>query len=304
MAGRPSPVRRRRYSTWAASAGLSLVIIAASASCGVGHSPDRPTSRGAASLRAFVSQMAARPGSLPASSGRPDVVRFEDVSSHTIVQNAGSRDAFTLFATSITYNLVSPDSSAVTETQNLGPARFASSADAYRWKMAGRPPLPDRRTTTGYQVSRAGQFSFMPQGTTFTYGQATKMPVRPVAVIAVVRAHLLPYAGSHAPSELVLKQLGFLLATAPLSRKARKAAWMTLAGLPGAQLCGAGTDILGRHGEGICASVSAEEIEVLVEPSTAQVLAVMQRLERPTLLFPSIRAGTVVSSDNFAVVKS
>jgi hypothetical protein len=170
--------------------------------------------------------------------------------------------------------------------------------------MTGRLPLPDRRTTTGYQASRAGQFSFMPQGTTFTYGQAANMPVRPAAVIAVVRAHLRPYAGPHAPSELVLKQLGFLLATAPLSRKARKATWMTLAGLPGARLCGAGSDVLGRHGEGICASVAAEEIEVLVRPSTAQVLAVMQRLLRPTPLFPNMRAGTVVDSDNFAAVKS
>lgn len=276
----------------------------ASASCGAGRSPDRPASQGAASLRAFVSQMAALPDSLPAASGSLGVVRFEDVSSYTIVQNAGSRDAFTLFATSIRYNLVSPDSSAVAEARNLGPARFASSADAYRWKMTGRLPLPDRRTTTGYQASRAGQFSFMPQGTTFTYGQAANMPVRPAAVIAVVRAHLRPYAGPHAPSELVLKQLGFLLATAPLSRKARKATWMTLAGLPGARLCGAGSDVLGRHGEGICASVAAEEIEVLVRPSTAQVLAVMQRLLRPTPLFPNMRAGTVVDSDNFAAVKS
>lgn len=304
MAGRPSAVRRRRYPTLAASAGLSLVLITASASCGVGRSPDRPASQGAASLRAFVSQMAALRDSLPATSGSPGVVRFEDVSSHTIVQNAGSRDAFTLFATSIRYNLVSPDSSAMTEGRDLGPARFASSADAYRWKMTGRQPLPDRRTTTGYQASRAGQFSFMPQGTTFTYEQATNMPARPAAVIAVVRAHLRPYAGPHAPSDLVLKQLGFLLATAPLSRKAREATWMTLAGLPGARLCGAGTDLLGRHGEGICANVPADEIEILVKSSTAQVLAVMQRLPRPTPLFPNMRAGTVVDSDNFAAVES
>ena len=278
--------------------------MAASASCGVGRSPDRPASQGAASLRAFVSQLAALPDSLPAASGGPGVVRFEDVSSYTIVQNAGSRNAFTLFATSIRYNLVSPDSSAMTEARNLGPTRFASPADASRWKMAGRPSLPDRRTTTGYQASRAGQFSFMPQGTTFTYGQATNMPAQPAAAIAVVRAHLRRYAGPHAPSELVLKQLGFLLATAPLNRKARKATWMTLAGLPGARLCGAGTDALGRPGEGICASIPAEEIEVLVKPSTAQVLAVMQRLLRPTPLFPNIPAGTVVDSDTFTAVKS
>jgi len=231
------------------------------------------------------------------------VVRFEDVNSHTIVENAGARDAFTLFATSITYNLVSPDSSAVTETRNLGPARFASPTDAYRWELAGRPPLPDRRTTTGYQASQAGQFSFMPQGTTLTYGQVANMPTRPAAVLTAVRAHLRPYAGPHASSELVLKQLGFLLAAAPLSRTARQATWMALAGLAGARLCGAATDPLGRPGEGICANVPAEEIEILVNPSTAQVLAVMQRLLRPTPLFPNLPAETVVESDTFAAVK-
>jgi hypothetical protein len=303
VAGRPSAVRRRRYSTLAASAGLSLVILVASAGCGADPSPGRPTSQGVPSLRAFASQMTLLPAGPPAASGKPGVVRFEDVGSHTIVQNAGSSDGFTLFATSITYNVVSPDSSAVTETRNLGPARFASSADAQRWKMAGRPPLPDRRTTTGYEESPAGQFSFMPQGLTFTYGQATNMPVRPAGVIAVVRAHLRPYAGPHASSELVLKQLGFLLAVAPLSRKSRQAAWMTLAGLPGARLCGIGTDILGRPGEGICASVPAEEIKVLVRPSTGQVLAVIERLWQPTPLFPNVRAGTVVGSDAFTAVK-
>ena len=255
-------------------------------------------------LRAFVARMAGLPYRSPAAPGKLAVVRFEDVGSHTIVQNAGSKDGFTLFATSITYNVVSPDSSAVTESRNLGPARFASPADADRWKMAGRPPLPDRRTTTGYTESQAGQFSFMPQGTTLTYGQAANMPARPAAVIAVVRAHLLRYAGPRAPSELVLKQLGFLLAVAPLSRKARQAAWMTLAGLPGARLCGAGTDILGRPGEGICANVPTEKIEVLIKPATAQVLAVIQSLRRPTPLFPDIPAGAVVGSDNFTAVKS
>jgi hypothetical protein len=272
-------------------------------SCGAGHSPTQSAPPGAPSLRAFVAQMAARQISLPATFGSPGVVRFEDVSSYTLVQNAGASDSFTLFATSITYNLVSPDSSAVAETRNLGPARFASQADAYRWEIAGRPPLPDRRTTTSYQVARAGEFSFLPQGTTFTYEQATKMPAQPAAVISVVRAHLRPYAGPHPPSELVLKQLGFLLATAPLSPEARKGVWMTLAALPGARLCGAATDILGRHGEGICASVPAEEIEVLVKPSTAQVLAVVQRLQQPTPLFPDMPAGTVVGSDTFAAVK-
>jgi hypothetical protein len=271
----------------------------ASASCAPSRSLGRSAPHGIVSIRAVASKIAARAGSVTTSPENPGVVRVEYIAHYTIVQNAGSEDSFTLFATSITYAVVSPDSSAVVEARDLGPARFASSSDAHRWKVSGRPPLPDRHTTTGYQSFSAGEFSFTPQGTPLTYGQAQTMPAQPQDVMATIRRHLLPYSGPRVPAELILKQLGFLLAAAPLSRQARKATWLALASLPGARLCGTSTDLLGRRGEGICASVPTEEIEVLVDPFTAQVLAVVQRVLQPTPLFPGIPVGTVVESDTF-----
>lgn len=279
----------------------------ASASCGraggAGPGPARPAAKVTISLRAFVSKVAAQGSGLPASSASAKLARFEDIEHYSFVQDAGSNDSFTLFATSIRYAVVSPGSSAMVEVRELGPAHFASSLNAQAWRMAGSPPLPDRRTTTGYQSFPVGQFSFLPQGTTLTYEQARNMPARPPGVMAIVRSHLRPYAGTRPPAELILKQLGFLLASAPLSGPARQAAWMALAGLPGARLCGAGTDLLGRHGESVCAGVPTEEIEVLIRPATGQVLAVMQRVLRPTPLFPNIAAGTVVESDTFLPIK-
>jgi len=226
-------------------------------------------------------------------------VRFEDIQYHAIVQNPGSKFAFTAFATSIRYAVVKPNSSAVVEVRQLGPARFASPVSKDHWRAAGSPVFPYLRARTTVDVYRAGQFSFLPQGATLNYRGARAMPSQAAAVLGTVRGYILPYFGPQPPSELVLRQLGFLLASAPLTRQARAAIWLAVERLPGVRLCGVGTDFLGRHGNGICARVANERIEILFKPVVGEVLAVEQWLLRPTPLFPTIPGGSLVESDTF-----
>jgi hypothetical protein len=145
----------------------------------------------------------------------------------------------------------------------------------------------------------AGSFSFIPQGIPLTYRQVRSLPASPQTISAEIAARLRPYAGAHPAPTSVLLQLGFLLATAPLSPSARAAAWSYLASLPGVHLCGLGKDLAGRGGQRICASTRANEVEVLVDTVTASVLAVDQRILQASSWFPGVPAGSLVQSDAF-----
>jgi hypothetical protein len=145
----------------------------------------------------------------------------------------------------------------------------------------------------------AGSYSFIPQGIPLTYRQARSLPGSRQALSAEIAVHLRPSAGAHPPATVVLLQLGFLLATAPLSESARAGAWSYLASLPGLHLCGPGKDLAGRAGRRICVSTRANEVGVLVDTATGSVLAVDQRILQASPWFPGVPEGSLVESDAF-----
>jgi hypothetical protein len=130
-----------------------------------------------------------------------------------------------------------------------------------------------------------------------TYQQAASLPAFPDGIAAAIRDHLK--AGANPPATLVLRQLGYLLAVAPLTDATRTAAWNMLAGLPGLHLCGNGNDLSGRRGQGICVDTKADETEILVDPAVGSVLAVEERIREQSVMYPAVAAGSLIGSDTF-----
>ena len=144
-----------------------------------------------------------------------------------------------------------------------------------------------------------GQFTFLPQGTNLTFVDARALPSAPPVFRAQVLSHLRAYAGTHPSPALLLKQLGFLLATAPLTPGAKAAAWTVLSSLGGLHRCGTGTDLTGRRGQSICANSRQYGTELLIDPQTASVLSVEERLAKPSPAYPGLPTQTLIQSDTF-----
>jgi hypothetical protein len=54
---------------------------------------------------------------------------------------------------------------------------------------------------------------------TLTYQQAAELPAERDSLAAVLAGHLSAYAGTHPPASLELKEIAYLIATAPLTDK-------------------------------------------------------------------------------------
>jgi len=226
-----------------------------------------------------------RDGTNPGASVR---IRLKEYSAS--ISNAGMPGAYTAFMT-VTRTFVVQSSSAATVDTNVdGPMTFPTLTDQQHWRAEGSPTLtPDN----GRSALSAGQFSFIRQGV-LTYEQAMALPATPAGLTTQILGRLR----SHAPT-VMLRQLGYLIATAPLSTSARSAAWHAVASITGLRLCGSGTDLAGRRGEGLCADSQGEEVEVLIDSNTGSVLAVEERLLQPSLLYPNVSAGSLIGSTTF-----
>jgi len=132
-----------------------------------------------------------------------------------------------------------------------------------------------------------------------SYRQASALPGTTSAFMAQVLSHLRPFTRTDPPATMVLKQLAYLIAAAPLPVAARSAAWRAAASLPGLHLCGTGTDLSGRRGEGLCVDDAGQEIEILVNKTTGSMLAIEERLERPSPMYPSVSGGSLILSLTF-----
>lgn len=246
-------------------------------------------------VQSIAERVAAGAGATAGEAGQ--AVRYRAIQYSSVISNAGTPVAFTAFVTFTRSITVQPTSAARIHTTVDGPPRFPSAADRGRWQAAGRPPLTGGAGTT---VSLPpGTYSFLAQGSTLTYKQAASLPASPTALAAQVTARLRAYAGPDPAAGLVLKQLAYLIATAPLSTAARSAAWRAIAAQPGLRRCGAGADPVGRHGLALCANVGDTETQILVNPGTCAILAIQERLLHQTPLYPFIPVSGLTSSNTF-----
>ena len=200
------------------------------------------------STQQFVDTIAARATSLGAAAPPGAPVRYRTIEYSAVVANPGAPGSFTAFVRVARTRTIQPSSAASIDTFPDGPLAFTTRADRARWQAVGSPPLAPGPSGGSLLSLPAGQFSFIPQGSTLTYQQARSLPATPRALIQLL-SHLRAFAGPRPPANLVLRQLGYLIAAAPLTSAARAAAWRVLAALPGLHLCGSGTDLAHRRGQ-------------------------------------------------------
>jgi len=293
-----------------ASIGLVLCgVVAATAACGAGHPPPAAftacapgagtgvTAAAAGSARHLALSLAARQAE-PACATRPGAtVRYRLVNFYSIVSNPRTRYGFTEFATDTRDISVQPSSAARASIVSASPARFSSTAARARWLAAGRPARPGTHTAGQVIALPAGSFSFLPQRR-LPYRQAAALPASAAAVTSLAGGGQGPQAGPREPATIVLRQLGYLLAIAPLTPAARSAAWRAVAALPGLRSCGTAADMAGRNGTGLCAANGGHVTELVVD-AAGSVLAVTDRLTAPDSSYPAVPPGTVVQSETF-----
>ena len=226
-------------------------------------------------------------------------VRYRTIEYSAEIFNAGLPGSFTAFVRVSRTKTIQPSSAASIDTFAEGAPGFTSAADRARWQAAGSPSLAPAPPGGQVMSVPAGQFSFIPQGSTLTYQQARALPGSSQGFSAQLLSHLRAFAGPHPLPNLVLTQLAYLIAAAPVTPAALAAAWRMVATLPGLHRCGNGTDLAGRPGQGLCIASGGEETEVLVSPGTGSVLAVEDRLLQPSRMYPMVADGSMVSSATF-----
>jgi len=287
--------------------GISLLL----SGCGAAKTSGPPAGAGqprstvtgqvpAGSVRELAALIASRIKSADYPVIPPDsVVKYQSKEYYAAISNARTPQAFTAFAVATRDVVVQPASSARVNVVGYSPPRLVTSSERARWQAAGRPPMPQVAVTGQAFSIPAGTYSFIPQGMPLTYRQVRSLPASSQAISAQIAARLRPLAGARPPATAMMLQLGFLLATAPLSRGARAAAWSALASLPGLRLCGPGRDLAGRAGQRLCASTRTDQVDVLVDTGTGSVLAVDQHILQASSWFPGVPVGSLVQSDAF-----
>jgi hypothetical protein len=233
-------------------------------------------------------------------------VTFGDVEYQLIFTNAGSPNAFTANQTVSEELTVMPDSSATRRERVLTSPTFLTKNDRLHWDAAGKPPYASPTDHAGAEYrSRipAGAWSFTPRGIAVTFKRARDFPTSPAALSQEV-VRLLDAAQPEPPPTSILRQYGFLLATAPLTRAARRAIFEAIAKMPRIHLCGA---LFGTHrprGEAFCLNGDPTSTGILIDPRTGVARVVSERVNHLTPLYPNMAVGALVDSDVFSLQPS
>ncbi len=258
--------------------------------------PQPPPGHAPAVARALAARWAAAPWH--ASSADAATV-FRVIDYTATVFSPGIPGGFTAFITTRRTVVVSAASAAAITASNAASPRFATPADRVLWKEAGRPSLGQAPATGQTQAIPAGDYTFLPQGRTLTYRQAAGLPGTPGGLAAVILAHLRAYAGRYPPASLTLRQLAYLIATAPLTKAARSAAWQVVGSLPGLRICQTWPGPLQPRTVELCLASADDETLVNIDLGTASILSISDRLLRPSPMYPHVAAGTIVGSATF-----
>jgi len=264
-----------------------------------GSAPRQPTPATAAGL---AQEIAARWSASNAPTLARDLpIEFRTLDYTATVFSPGSPQGFTAFITTRRTTVVTTASAATIMVSNGGSARFATPSDQALWQAAGRPSLGEAPAADAMQSIPAGQYTFIPQGRSLTYRQAAALPAERDSLAAVLADRLSAYGGPHPPANLRLKEVAYLIATAPLTDKVRAAAWQVMASLPGLAIC---PDLPGQAGTGtgtidLCIDTSGDEILVSVDPATGAIVTIAERLTQTSAAYPHVAAGTIVGTSTF-----
>jgi hypothetical protein len=271
---------------------------AATADPGLGKSAPREPVPGSAA--GVAQQIAARWSASSAPPFARDVpIQFRTLDYTATVFSPGSPQGFTAFITTRRTTVVSTASAATIVASNGASARFATPSDRAMWQAAGRPSLGQAPATGVMQAIPAGQYTFIPQGRNLTYRQAAELPAERDSLTAALASHLSAYAGSHPPASLELKEVAYLIATAPLTDRVRAAAWQVMASIPGLSICQEPPGQAGPDTIGLCTDSSGDETLVSIDPKTGAIVTIADRLTQTSPAYPHVAAGTIVGSSTF-----
>jgi hypothetical protein len=226
-------------------------------------------------------------------------IEFRTLDYTATVFNPGSPAGFTAFITTRHTTLVTTTSAATIVVSNGASARFATPADRAMWRAAGHPSLGQAPATGVTQAIPAGQYTFLPQGSNLTYRQAVALPADRDRLAAFLAHHLSAYAGPHPPATLELRQVAYLIATAPLTNEVRAAAWQVMASLQGLRICGNPPGQVRLGTIELCIDSAGDETLVSVNPDTGAIITIADRLMQTSPAYPHVAGGTIDESSTF-----
>lgn len=229
-----------------------------------------------------------------------DPVRFSDRQYILEMTNAGSPTSYTTEMTVLRRVEVLPNSSAIDHLRIVKPARFTSQTAWRHWKDAGSPHIPNARRAAYRWTEPQQSFSFAPQGAVLTYRAARELPRRPSAVVRTFRRLLGVPVGKPVASAVLLRQYGFVLAVAPILPRVRRALIRAMGLLSGLSVCGRPAIRGGLRADVFCASDGVTRSEVVLNPRDGVALAVRERLEERSPLYPEVAVRDLVDSDTFS----
>jgi hypothetical protein len=231
-------------------------------------------------------------------------IRFGDLQYQLMITNAGSASAFARDQILAFETEVMPDSSARVHREVLRAPSFVSNWDRLAWRASGAPNVTSPTDHAGASIEwklPAGDFSFTPHGRIVTSKQVRTLPSGTRSMVRILRQWLDPSAGLAPPASLSLRQYGFLLATAPITRTVREAVLRAIGMLPGVYMCGSLFATHPLHHDAFCVNGDPTDTEVLLDPRTGAAVVVCERLDGPTPLYPHLSVGALVSSDTFSL---
>jgi hypothetical protein len=226
-------------------------------------------------------------------------IQFRTVDYTATVFAQGSPEGFTAFITTRRITVVTTASAATIVASNGASPRFATPADQAMWQAAGRPSLGQAPATGVTQTIPEGQYTFVPQGRNITYRQAVALPADRDSLAAVLVDHLSAYAGLHPPASLELRQVAYLIATAPLTDRVRAAAWQVMASLPGLRICQGQSSQVQPGAVELCIDSAGDEVTVNVNLDTGAIVIIAERLTKTSPAYPHVAAGTIFGSSTF-----
>jgi hypothetical protein len=150
-----------------------------------------------------------------------------------------------------------------------------------------------------------GEYGFLARGSTLSYRQASTLGSDSDSIVSMIKQHLAPVTSGRPSTSDVLREVGVLLATAPIRPASRAALWRAVFGLPGVHECGERTDLTGRRGNAICAAEKTLATAIVVQPATGAVLAVQQSLAATDpSSYPTMQVGDLVQDDTYLPLDS
>jgi hypothetical protein len=184
---------------------------------------------------------------------------------HSLVTSVTGSSSFNALTTTVHVEWVGADGSGrIVRTD--GDPQFPTALDRQRWQAAGSPPLDGRLDSQ----QPAGSMLIPFGSRTLSYADLRALPTDPGALGTLVEQAAVRNSWSLCWQELDL--IAELMRNAPLSPAQGAALYEVAAGLPDVELVGPTTDPSGRPGMGVAVTSNGQQMELVIDTATGQLL--------------------------------